>query len=120
MSIELLFDADVRDGVLGAPVRSAGVNETTLTGDETLDAASSERFQRLDPGGASRDVTLPAEEGNNRLWYYILNAADAAEDLVVKNDNGDTIATVSQNEAAVFVCSGSSWVHMGIITIALS
>ena len=75
---------------------------------------------RIDPGGAGRDVTLPAEAGASGAWFEILNTADAAEALAVKNDGGSTIVTISQNEKATVCCNGTSWVHMGIISIALS
>lgn len=61
----------------------------------------------LDPGGAGRDVTLPAvEEG---LMFLINNAADAAEDITVKNPAAATIGTISQNEAGLAVCFGGVW-----------
>ena len=75
---------------------------------------------RIDPGGAGRTITLPAEEGAKGAWFEILNTANAAENLTVDNDNGDTIVTISQDEKAKVVCDGSSWVHMGIVSIALT
>ena len=75
---------------------------------------------KLDPGGSARDVTLPAEEGNKGAWFHIVNAADAAENLVIKDDGGSTIATVNQNEEAIVFCTGSAWTLFRIATIALS
>ena len=104
----------------GADLRwSGGHNVETLTGDKTLTITDA-RMQKLDPGGAGRDVNLPAEATADGIAYRILNAADAAEDLTVKDDGASTIVTISQNEAAWVVCDGTSWVHMGIETIALS
>jgi hypothetical protein len=73
-------------------------------------------------------VTLPAEGNIDPAGrtYWIVNAADAAENLVVKNDNGDTIVTISQNESAVVSNNGksggveSSWVLICLPTIALA
>jgi hypothetical protein len=78
---------------------------------------------KMDPGGSARDVNLPAE---GDIEYWIVNAADAAENLVVKNDGGDTIATINQNESAFVYNAGksggteSSWVLIAIVAIALS
>lgn len=85
----------------------------TLTDEHT-------NFLRIDPGGSARDVTLPAEATSEGAAFRILNTADAAENLVVKDDAGATVVTISQNEAAWVVCDGTSWNHMGIESIALS
>ena len=83
---------------------------------------------KMDPDGAARDVNLPAEgdiDPAGRM-YWIVNAADAAENLVVKNDGGDIIATINQNESAFVYNAGksggteSSWVLIAIVAIALS
>lgn len=98
---------------------SLGANTETLAANKTL-IVSDPVHQRLDPGGSARDVTLPAEADSLDLRFEILNTADAAEDLTVKNDGGGTIVTISQNEKATVVFDGTDWVHMGIATIALS
>lgn len=57
----------------------------------------------LDPGGASRNITMPVETqiDNIGLTYLIRNGADAAEDLVIKASDGTTtVGTISQNESA--------------------
>jgi hypothetical protein len=104
---------------LGAHLMSAGYYTATLSGAITLTMAY-QNFLKLDPGGGNKNVTLPAEEGNSGAWFYINNTADAGESLAVKDDGGSTIVTISQNEAAIVVCDGSAWAHMGIITIALT
>lgn len=112
--------ATVTGPLFGTQIRvGGGHNVETLTGDLVL-VSGDPVFQKLDPGGAGRDVDLPAEASSNGMMFRITNAADAAEDLTVKNDGGDTIVTVSQNEAVWVACDGTSWVHMGIETIALS
>lgn len=51
----------------------------------------------LDPGGASRNVTLPTElEGR---YFEFKNTADAAENLVLKDPAGNTVATLGQSQA---------------------
>ena len=61
----------------------------------------------LDPGGATRVITLPAvEEG---LVFFINNIADAAEDLTINNPAAATIGTISQNEMGLAICLGGVW-----------
>ena len=83
---------------------------------------------KMDPGGSARDVTLPAEADvtpSGRM-YWIINAADASENLVIKDDSGATIATANQNESALVYNAGksagveSSWVLVAIVDIKLS
>lgn len=91
----------------------------TLAGAATLSSAYP-AIVRFDPDGAHRDVTLDAEETNTGLYRRIINGADAAENLVVKNDAGSTIATLNQSEQGEFYCTGSAWQLICITTIALS
>jgi len=86
----------------------AGINEETLAGTKTL-TLNDVKHQKLDPGGGHRDVNLPAEEVSRNREFWIWNAANGAENLVVKDDGGSTIGTVSQNDSACFVCTGSAW-----------
>lgn len=87
----------------------------TLAAAKTLTAKDAP-IQILDPGGAGRDVTLPAEAnttdprlGSDQLVMFIYNAADAAEALTVKDDGASTIGTVGQGACGVFFCDGTSW-----------
>jgi len=89
------------------PVFKGGVRSAALSGADTLDATSS-WFQFLDPGGAHRDVTLPAEVDGMSFW--ICNKADAAENLVIKDDAASTVVTINQNESAIVAYTGSAWV----------
>lgn len=94
-----------------------GVGVRTLTGNVTCDAGT-ENFCSWDPGGASRDVTLPAEESSNGLFFLFVNEADAAENLVIKNDGGSTIVTINQNEWAIVACTGSAWFDVPMSALA--
>jgi hypothetical protein len=88
--------------------RQGGANIETLAATHVLVATSPE-IQTLDPGGASREVTLPAAAvGLVARKFKIKNAADAAEDLTVK-DAADTIVVVSQNEVGSIWCDGTTW-----------
>lgn len=96
-----------------------GVYIATLTGNIALDATYP-RLCKLDPGGSARDITLDPVAKAEGLVRVIVNAADAAENLVLKNVAGSTIATVNQNELAKVYCDGSTWALLYVQTIALS
>lgn len=93
-----------------------GFSTETLAGAKTLTNRSA-HVQRLDPGGASRDVTLPTAKSG--LWFAFYNAADAAEDLVIKNAAAATIGTISQGEFGVFACAvDGAWVNFAEFAVA--
>jgi hypothetical protein len=74
-----------------------------------------------DPGGAHRDVTLEPEADAAGIVRLIMNSADAAENLVIKDDGGNTIVTLAQNDAAILWCDGSTWADLPArFTTALS
>tara|TARA_R100000458_G_C8172869_1_gene172691 strand:+ start:152 stop:520 length:369 start_codon:yes stop_codon:yes gene_type:complete len=77
-----------------------GFTAQTLSGDTTLTVKDSQ-FQAIDPGGAGRNVTLPAGDVRGR-FMFIANKADADEGIVLLQPNGSTVAaTVSQNDMAI-------------------
>lgn len=87
----------------------------TLTGTFTMDAGMPPIIN-VDPGGATRIVLMPLATGNAGLQFRILNAADAAEDLTIKDStNTTTFGTISQNEIGDLICTGSTW-RIGIGT----
>lgn len=95
------------------------VGSKTLTGD--LSVLNSMRpVLLLDPGGANRNVTFAAEAEVDGRRFHIVNKADAAENLVVKDSGGNTIATINQNESATFWYSGAAWYFFGVNTAALT
>lgn len=70
----------------------------------------------IDPGGASRNVTMPPEtesSGFGRVMY-IANIADAAEDLVLKDDGATTICTISQSEIGIAWQVNGTW-YAGVL-----
>lgn len=93
--------------------------EATASGNITLDSTYSSKC-RIDPGGSNRDVTLEAVGVSSGMERLIVNIADAAENLVVKNAGGSTIGTINQNEEGTFYCDGSAWYLCKIATIALT
>ena len=118
-AIDASGNMELAGTVSGTNVNAVGHNVETLAANKTL-TGSDATFQHLDPGGSARDVTLPAEATSTGRAFRILNTADAAENLVVKDDGASTVVTISQNEAAWVVCDGTSWEHSGIESIALS
>lgn len=85
-----------------------GRKSETLTGDKTLVEGDS-TVQLLDPGGSNRDVTLPAEADCQSMFFIVVNAADGAETLTVKNDGGTAIGTADRYESLICYCDGVSW-----------
>ena len=97
------------------------VGVVTLAGNLSV-TSQYRRILKLDPNGAHRDVTLSADAAQPGAYYRIVNAADAAENLVVKNAAGSTIGTVNQNEEGEFWYDPDSdaWILIRIATIALA
>lgn len=81
----------------------------TLSGTLTLDGTYGDVL-KLDPGGAGRTVLLWPEATRKGVLVWIINAADAAETLTVKEDsNTTTIGSVAQNKTGLFYCDGTNW-----------
>jgi hypothetical protein len=89
---------------------SAKVVET-LAGNRTISYTEIETYNAFafDPGGAGRNVVLPAEAACKGVVVMISNKADAAEVLTIQNDAAGTIVTPTQNEAALIWCDGTNW-----------
>jgi hypothetical protein len=94
-----------------------GHNVETLSGAKTL-LPQDAQFQLLDPDGSHRDVTLPAEEASQGLFFIIKNTAGGAENLVVENDAAATKETLGQGKWGIFMCDGTSWETMGVLSHA--
>lgn len=99
------------DIVLANTGHSLWAKSRTLSGTLTLTTADA-RVQVLDPGGAGRNVVLPAEASMAGAGpFIIVNAADAAETLTVQdNDGSTTVLTIAQNFGAKFYSTGAGWV----------
>lgn len=101
-----LFDPRLMKGVKG------GVHIETLAGAKTIDRDMA-FMAFIDPGGATRVVTLPAAERG--LAWLIVNTADAIEDLTINNPAAATRGTISQNECAWVFSDGTAW-YVGVMT----
>ncbi len=96
-------DADMRGNILRHANRF-GVSFQTLAGTYAVPSGSP-HVQALDPGGAARNVTLPASPKIGD-WFLIMNMADAAEIITVQTSAGVGLTpacTPTQNETAFVV-----------------
>lgn len=81
----------------------------------------------FDPNnGGGRTIVLDGtatvgEASLHGLWRIITNKADAAENLVIDDADGNTIATVNQNETGVFYQDeDDGWVLVIMFTTTLT
>lgn len=107
MSRSNMNDAQLNSVVVNGLKAMTGV--MTLAGAITWDLDYG-TVVAVDPGGATRVVTLPAaSEANEGAMFFIINIADAAEDLTINNESASTIGTFSQNEMGVIVNIRGTW-----------
>jgi len=98
-----ILAADVLD--LGG--YAAQVSVETLSATKTL-VDTDKHYQILDPGGANRTITLPAEGAGNHP-FVIINTADVEELLTVQNDSSVIVGVVPKGRTVEFVSDGTSW-----------
>ena len=116
MAETLLFQGVAVNPANGLRVR-LGHNVEALTGTKTLTPQDAQ-FQMLDPDGGHKNVDLPAEEASQGLFFIIKNTAGGAENLVVRNDAAATKETLANGKWGIFVCNGTSWETMGVLSHA--
>jgi hypothetical protein len=86
-----------------------GFDVRTLTGADTLTAKSA-NIQILDPGGATRVVTLPSSDAKfDGVAFTICNTADAPELLIVKNAAGTVLGVVHPGRMGIFGNEAGTW-----------
>jgi hypothetical protein len=103
----------------------AGYLTATLAGNVTLAVDTHPMVCGFDPGGSARDVTLDGSAATDSsihgLFRMIVNKADGAENLVLKDAAASTIATLNQNEAAiVYHDEDDGWVLVCLFTAPVS
>ena len=92
----------------------------TLTGAYSLDLDNvNQNLVAIDPGGAARNVTLWAEADTHGMLAMIVNLADAAETITLKDGAASTVGTVAQNKAAIVANIAGTWVKVCDFTIAI-
>ena len=107
---------------MGQPMRygwGSSYNVEALAANKTM-VVTDACFQKLDANGAHRTITLPAEAPSQGLCYRYMNNTAGAWNLVIEDDAAGGIVTLNQNEAAWLICNGTTWIHMGVETIALA
>ncbi len=88
---------------------SQSANTEQLSANKTL-AASSPRFQFLEPLSTSRNVYLPSADSSNGKVFTVQNIASAASSLNLAVYSGTTLlSTVCPRSAVDFVSNGSAW-----------
>lgn len=95
-----------------AATKAASAGET-LTGTRVVTEAEvlATSIFTFDPGGAARNVDLPAPTATLAGQFVLIhNSADAAEIITIRNGpGGSTVCTPTQNEAAIVWCTGTIW-----------
>ncbi len=95
------------EDIMTATAFAGYANTETLSATKTL-VDIDFPIQYLDPGGANRNINLPAEAATNHA-FFISNEADAAENLVIKDDSPATIITIGENELGLLISDGVIW-----------
>lgn len=91
---------------------------TTITATGNIILTDSDKvIQIINPGGVSRDITLPAVSINNHGFLFINTASGETELLIIKSSSGSIIASVYRSGAGWFLSSGISWYSAGLGTI---
>lgn len=96
--------------LVAAVLRGEYSNIETLAADKVLTDADY-RLQVLDPGGADREVELPAEGSGNHPFTFV--NADPTYTITVVNDGANTILTLDSAFAQEAVSDGVSWYAEG-------
>lgn len=102
---------------VGLPIRTrgqiqlvGGLTVSSLSGTLTLTTAS-DSILFLNPNGAPRLVTLPAEADSDGLTFTVVHTG-TADYLRVQSDTPATIYDIGAGEAATFSCDGTTWRKM--------
>jgi hypothetical protein len=88
----------------------AGYVASTISAGVTITQLD-EQVLSYDGGGSHRDVTLPDVADCKGQMQWIKNHG-ATNDLVVKNAGGDTIGTVQEATAGLFMSNGVAWIRV--------
>lgn len=85
---------------------AGGVNPETITTNKTLTYADSQ-YQLLKNVTGSLDVILPAFSDGASFW--IKSRSSSTSNIIVKDANGDTVATLAAGQAVLTVSTSSAW-----------
>ena len=105
---KLAADLNAHLGVAPQAITCAAAHQLVTNNPAANQSAMTSFVLLVDPGGAGRDFTLA--DALPQGVYTIVNTADAAESLTIKNSAGTTISVVAQFKSAVVVhVATSSW-----------
>jgi hypothetical protein len=105
----MAFSTEARRPLTNQFQVKGGFDVRTLTGADTLTAKSA-NTQLLDPGGATRVVTLPSSDPKfDGVAFTICNTADAGELLIVKNAAGTVLGVVHPGRMGIFGNEAGTW-----------
>jgi hypothetical protein len=96
---------------------AAQVNVETLSGGKSL-GEQDKYYHFLDPGGASRVITLGDDGGWNHP-FIITNTADADEMLTVQNTSSLVIGYVARGKTKTFLPTSDTWYLMDSVSSIL-
>jgi len=115
MAETLLPQSVAVNPVNGLRVR-LGHNVETMSGTKTL-VPQDAQFQLLDPNGGN-NLDLPVVGASQGLFYVVKNTTGAAENIVVRDADGATKETLGSGKWGIFMCDGTSWETMGVLSHA--
>lgn len=103
------FDDGVVEGFLMRGPHYKEYQGGTLTGTIAI-PNTAHSVLVFDPGGAARNVDLPAANNdlNRGRVFWVVNLADAAEALTVRHNGGATIMTVNQGKIGIAMQVGTA------------
>jgi len=85
-------------------VQKGFVNVETITANKTIVNGDS-TYQILTNNTSSLDCVIePLKDG---MMYVITNKGN--QNIVIKDVNANTVATIGNNQSGIFVCDGSLW-----------
>lgn len=101
----------VHDGASNGGVTMMAANYRGSINIETLAANKvigplEEVIHILDPDGSDRDIELPPEAGS---YYLKIKNSGGANDLVVKDDGGSIISTITPGSTVEFYSDQTNW-----------
>ncbi len=115
MAETLLYQGVAANPANGLRLR-LGHNVELMTGTKTLTPQDAQ-VQMLDPNGGN-DLLLPQVGASQGLFFIVKNTTGAAENVEVKNYGGSGKETLGSGKWGIFVCDGTSWETMGVLSFA--
>lgn len=87
-------------------IQPGSVNPETITVDKTL-VYNDSTYQLLRNNTGTLDCILPTYKDGARFW--IKNRASSSSNIVVKDEDANTIATLAAGEGVLVVSDGEAW-----------